>query len=255
MVNLHRLPRTILLGLSVFLVAFFLTSSIMGVFGFESPTANPPLDNVHTPVNVSENTQYKIGELGVARLLDTNDNSYYVNPGGPDSKLSGNLNIQDGDVQLGATSIKDGTGSSPTTPEKISTNLNADLLDGYNANDLLSAASAGSGAMFTAWGYCSDSICSVGEGSPACPAGWTEAYAGFGPFVETTVYKQSPSTIPGFAAVGSLSVEVCASSKKIVGYIRQEINGNSSNTPNTYSAGGVTGGGSEMYSTCRVCVK
>ena len=222
----------------------------MGVFGFESPTANPPLDNVHAPVNVSENTQYKIGELGVARLLDTNDNSYYVNPGGPDSKLSGNLNIQDGDVQLGATSIKDGTGSSPTTPEKISTNLNADLLDGYNANDLLSAASAGSGAMFTAWGYCSDSICSAGEGAPACPAGWTEAYAGFGPFFETTSYKQST-----YATVGSLSVEVCASSKQIVGYSKGEVNNSSFNSPTIYPAGGTISGGSQLYSTCRVCVK
>lgn len=156
----------------VLIVCFFLGSYL---FAWQEPSQEAPEGNVSTPLNTGSLPQSKSGRISATEFYDSNDPNYYLNPSG-ESKVLGNL-------MVGNTILKsDGS---------VSTNINADKLDDLNAADIL--AQSGGGGSFMTWGTgiewfeCGSwSLVSwlpaKGANAPACPAGWTEAYAGYGPY-------------------------------------------------------------------------
>ena len=81
----------------------------------------------------------------------------------------------------------------------------ASKLGGLTASDIM--AQSGGGLLVT-WGQCGlpqtlGNICAPGQSAPLCPSGYTQAYAGFGPFMMgtygggATICNQSQSGLVG----------------------------------------------------------
>ena len=172
--------KIIFLIFSVLVICFGVAFYIIA---WQEPSQTAPEGNISTPINTGSLPQSKSGRISATEFYDVNDSNYYLNPDGS-SNLSGDLNV--GNIVI----KKDGS---------ISTNLNADKVDDLNAADLL--AQSGGGATMVTWGGQQMGSCTSAEGcttmniapglnAPACPSGWTEAYAGYGPtfFPGSTYY-------------------------------------------------------------------
>src|SRR3989338_4892847 len=61
------------------LPAFFIAAV---VFAWTEPSSAPPTGNVPAPLNVSGTAQTKVGELTFPKMVDYDDNGYYVDPQG-----------------------------------------------------------------------------------------------------------------------------------------------------------------------------
>lgn len=101
------------------------------IFGWTVPSANPPSSNLSPPLNTSSQNQAKVGYLSIG----TSTTPTYPLEVGNQLRVWGQL------------ISKVASGTAPfvvDSPTKI-TNLNSDLLDGYDSADLLGGG--------TLWGY------------------------------------------------------------------------------------------------------
>jgi len=143
-----------LLGTTISLC--FLGISLL--FAWTEPSSNPPNGNVASPLNVGSTSQIKSGKLGIA--TDGIDPNYGLTVGNSGNQLgikASGFSYFEKDIQVGTTVIKsDGS---------VSTNLNADKIDDYDAADLLAAA-----------GQCPYSECYVScqsNNDASCDTGYT----------------------------------------------------------------------------------
>ena len=203
---------------------------------WQEPTQTPPAGNIPTPLNVGSEAQTKEGNLTISSTIYGDDillgNTGGVITAGGDLELydsagtkkialdgdTGDLSIV-GDADVGSVIIK---GNSTISP-----NLNSDKLDDHHAADLM--AQAGGGGVLVTWGQGTY----VGGSAPSCPSGWTQVYAGYGPYWSLSSESGGPT---GPTAVS----QTCGTSQYLV-------------TGGYYMAYACGSGG--MCNTCRVCVK
>ncbi|MBI2041832.1 MAG: hypothetical protein HYT20_02335 [Candidatus Nealsonbacteria bacterium] len=107
----------------------FLFLAGFAAYAWTEPSSAPPDGNVDAPINVGSVDQNKIGGLSIGGVLRGISNAIFDGSVGIGTQTPGaKLDIQGGDIKVGATDIKgDGT---------ISTNLNADKLDNFHASEL-----------------------------------------------------------------------------------------------------------------------
>ncbi|MGC8880808.1 MAG: hypothetical protein ACP5OX_00850 [Minisyncoccia bacterium] len=116
-------------SLSLFLILGLIIS--IYVFGWTTPTANPPSNNIPPPLNTGSSKQTKTGYLAIG----TSTSPTYPLEVGNQLRVWGQI------------ISKVASGTAPIivdSPTKIA-NLNSDLLDGYDSADLLGGG--------TVWGY------------------------------------------------------------------------------------------------------
>ena len=136
-----------------FILSALVLASIAGylAFAWTEPTEAPPDGNVPAPINVGSVAQTKEGVLQINadftanRLLDSSNNSYYVDPAnaGFSALFAGNVGI--------------GTTDPGSRKLKVVGDLEATTLygDGSNLTGIWDANPVGSGSV---WGYTSDCV-------------------------------------------------------------------------------------------------
>lgn len=108
------------------LAALFLAG--FAAYAWTDPSSAPPDGNVAAPINVGTVSQYKSGALGIGGVLRGYSDAIFDGWVGIGTTTPGaKLDIQGGDAKVGTATIK-GDGS-------ISSNLNADKLDGLDSAD------------------------------------------------------------------------------------------------------------------------
>jgi len=202
-----------------------------------SPPSNPPSGNVDSPLNASITAQSKEGALVV----------------GANSAVTTGLIVQYGNVGIGTTNPGAklevaGTGKITGTLDMSSQRIMSVAAPTASTDAATKAyvdASSGGGDTLTTWGYYTGSSPSAGLNAPSCPSGYTQLYAGYGPFsqysagtyaiaMDTAIFCSGSTTM--FAGTVSTSAAV-AYACPLVG----------SNPPYSY--------GTYYCNTCRVCVK
>ncbi len=169
------------------------------IFAWTDPSAAPPGNNIHTPLNVSDNDQVKSGKLGIA--TDALDPLYGLTVGNATNllgiKVSGNSFFEK-NITLKDPAVADSTILKADTT--VSTNLNADKIDDYDAADFLAAG--GGVGKFRVFAKCEKKTqCSpISFWAPTlapCPAGATEIYYADGQTNFTTygILYTDPPTI------------------------------------------------------------
>jgi len=83
--NIYFYTNLLAWGLVLFLIGNY-------VFGWTTPSANPPSSNLPAPINVSSDTQTKTGGLNIA----TGDGNVGIGTTGPNGKLTIGNNVGDG---------------------------------------------------------------------------------------------------------------------------------------------------------------
>lgn len=158
----------------------------------------------------------------------------------------------------------------------VSTSDDSSRLQGLAAADILAQSGGGSGSILVTWGfkqnthsaykqsytYCPNSQASVpqisaGESAPACPSGWTEVYAGWGPhsYMNEVI---SPSSQSNYGYGVAAAIEICTGSRSysLPSTKPGSITGACSEWENIPSYG--ASGTCYFYkscNTCRVCLK